>query len=97
MSFININALNYSSPKFEVPRIGFVGHPIIERIESKFQKAYTSDAESFELLVFYELQPIFPIDHWLADVGDYIKNKIVGSPFKRVWIYSVGQNKIMYM
>jgi hypothetical protein len=69
--------------------------PIEQRIEVKLRKKYRTKHIA-ELLVYYELQPELPADYWILPAMDSVIEKAAKSIFKRVWLYSVIQNKIIY-
>ncbi len=61
-------------------------------IAKKVKKKYS---HSCDLLVYFDLQPVVTEKSWLPYVEDFVKENIKQSPFKRIWIYSVPQEKIM--
>lgn len=65
-----------------------------ERIANKFKKNYS---QTCDLLTYYDVQPIIAEKNWLPRLQDFIKVNIRNSPFKRVWIYSVQQEKVMFV
>ena len=65
-------------------------------IENKFNKHYQSD-NNIELVAYYNLGTDFNFDYFRQETIDLIKNKINESLFKRVWVYSIQQNEILYV
>ena len=66
----------------------------LERIAKKFGKKYSN---SCDLLVYFDLQPVVAEKSWLPQVQNFIRENIKNSSFKRVWIYSIPQEKIMFV
>ena len=64
----------------------------LERIENKFRKSYS---KACELLVYFDAQPIIAKKSWLPQIQSFIEENINCSPFKKVWVYSIPQNRIM--
>jgi hypothetical protein len=64
----------------------------LEPFEKKFKKKYS---RSCELLAYYDRQPIFAEDAWLSIAERFIKDNLKLSQFKKVWIYSVPQERIL--
>jgi len=70
--------------------------PVEKKIEVKFRKKYKTKHRA-ELLVYYEVPPELPADGWILPAMDSVTEKLEKSIFKRVWLYSVTQNKIIYV
>ncbi|MFH1094387.1 MAG: hypothetical protein V1739_09610 [Candidatus Omnitrophota bacterium] len=66
----------------------------LERIAKKFGKKYSNGCD---LLVYFDLQPVVAEESWLPQVQNFIRENIKNSSFKRVWIYSIPQEKIMFV
>jgi len=79
-----------------VPEAVWFSDKSIERIKAKFSKHYETKHRT-ELLCFYELQPELPENRWLPEVETFIEVNLKSSSFNRVWIYSVINNKIIYV
>lgn len=86
----------YVGPLFEIAAGGSFGEPCLYRVREKFNKKY-KEVSDMELLVYFELQPGIPLDHWLPQVEKFIRENIRETKFKRVWIYSVSKNKLIYI
>lgn len=93
---ISITRGQLSRPDFTSSFAAWSGEPARESIEDKFTRKYATEW-TVELLAYYELQPVFPEDHSLKEVQDFVVSKIDNSPFERVWIYSVPRNHIIYV
>lgn len=65
----------------------------VEPFEKKFRKKY---AKSCELLAYFDIQPMFAETTWLPIVESFIKYNLKRSPFNKVWIYSVPQQRILF-
>ena len=86
-----------SGPMFDIEAATSFSDPTQERIKDKFfKKIYTTNAD-IELLCYYELQPELPESTWLPSIKEFVKTNLENSPFRRVWIYSVTKNKIIYV
>lgn len=66
----------------------------LEHIAKKFRKKYTN---SCDLLAYFDLQLVVAEKSWLSQVQNFIRENIKNSSFKRVWIYSITQEKIMFV
>lgn len=92
---IHISRGEYIGPLFDIAAGSSFGEPCLKIIRGKFNKKYKGTHDK-ELLVYYDLQPGVPLDQWLPQVEEYIKNNIRDSAFKRVWLYLVHKEKIIY-
>lgn len=79
------------------PEAIWFSNPVGEQIKTKFNKTYKPECDRVELLCYYELQPELPEDRWLPKAKDFVEVNLKSSIFQRVWIYSVTQNKIIYV
>ncbi len=96
----SVRSIHIDRGEFQEPIFGFnsatsFGEPCMERIKGKFAKRYETK-HKIDLLIYYELQPELPEDQWFPAVKEYIKNNIKKTVFKRVWLYSVTKNKIIF-
>ena len=71
-------------------------NPIVNQVKTKFNKKYES-IYIIELLCYYELQPELPENRWLPQLEAFVSKQIRRSPFSRIWVYSVIQNRIIYV
>lgn len=94
--WILINRGGFAGPIFDVEAVTSFADPAKERIEVKFRKEYEIKSKT-ELLAYYEIQPEIPVNHWLPPVHEFVENNIKSSVFQRVWIYSIVQNKIIFV
>lgn len=83
-------------PSFNETEAVWFSNPIEKQIEKKLKKEYKTKYKA-ELLVYYELQPELPAEYWILPVMDSVVETLGTSIFKRVWLYSVTQNKIIYV
>jgi hypothetical protein len=81
-------------PCFDIEGVGTLGDPILERLKEKFSKAYESHFP-IELLAYYDLQPVRPDSHWLLKATIFIKDSIQQSPFRRVWMFDVHNERVI--
>lgn len=82
-------------PHFQVEAGSFIGDPIIERLAGKFAKRYAT-CHPVDLLAFYELHPVRPPEMWIHEVGKYIATNLAASQFSRVWIFDVGETRVLF-
>ena len=94
--WLSIGRGEFNGPLFDVPAVTSFADPAKERIESKFKKEYEIKSKT-ELLAYYELQPDLPQNLRLPSVQKFVKDNIKSSIFQRVWIYSVRQNKVVFV
>lgn len=64
----------------------------LEPFIKKFKKKYS---RSCELIAYYDRQFILAENTWLPIVERFIKDNLKRSPFEKVWIYSVPQERIL--
>ncbi len=93
---IRIARGRFNGPCFDVDAGGSVGDPTIARLREKFGKTYETKT-AIELLVHYELNPMFPDAVWLPGVRNLAATELNASPFRRVWIYDVGYNAVKFV
>ncbi|MFH0732872.1 MAG: hypothetical protein V2A72_08165 [Candidatus Omnitrophota bacterium] len=67
---------------------------LFENISNKFKKNYS---QTCDLIAYYDVQPIIVEKNYLSILQDFIKVNIKNSPFRRVWIYSVHQEKVIFV
>lgn len=83
-------------PSFDITEAVWFTSPIEKRIDEKIKKKYKTEHKT-ELLVYYELQPELPADHWILPRIGSVTDNLENTIFKRVWLYSVTQDKIIYV
>ncbi len=84
-------------PSFDIdPEAIWFSNPVVEQVKTKIDRNYKSKYKT-ELLCYYELQPELPQNHWLPSLTEFVKTNLKSSSFRRVWIYSVTKNKIVYV
>lgn len=99
VKFISISR-GVIGPIIDVESSAWVDDPCKERIKRKFEKKYETESNNVELLAYYELQPIEPesiLEYKLNSLKEFVKNNIKSSVFRRVWIYSIRKNKIVFI
>jgi hypothetical protein len=94
--WIYIQRGEFAGPIFDIEAATSFADPAKEYIKRKFKKKYKIKCMT-ELLAYYELQPELPQNHWLPNLREFIENNIKTSVFQRVWIYSIAQNKIIFV
>jgi hypothetical protein len=85
-----------NGPSFNIEDPVWLTNPIENRILKKIKKKYKTKYRT-ELLVYYEVQPELPADCWILPEMDSVTDEIENTIFKRVWLYSVSQDKIIYV
>lgn len=88
---------NRSKFSFEVEGAGGYKDPTLDQISKKFEKYPTDKKFNYpiELVLFYKID--FPIidELWINKFADFCKSQIHISAIERVWIFSLGDNKII--
>jgi len=84
---------NESSAK-EHDAIAFKEDSLFNKSMEKFGKSYKADA-SIELLSYFN-QQAEPLGDVLSRYIYFVEEHIGKSPFRRVWVYDVFRNKILY-
>ena len=98
VKWIYISREKFNGPICDIINSGTFNDPSQNRIKDKFQKKYETNSK-IELLAYYEIQPEISEDIWkpkLKELKEFIQYNIENSLFKRVWLFSVPQNKILY-
>ena len=96
VNWIYIQRGEFVGPIFDIQAATSFADPAKERVEGKFRKVYEIQCKT-DLLAYYELQPELPEENWLPKVKEFVEQNISKSAFQRVWIYSIGRNKIIYV
>lgn len=91
---IRISNGDFIGPCFDTDSVGFLACPLLNRIQDKFDKAYKTQYPC-ELLLYYDLQPEIVSKFKLDDTCEYAQKNIHKSVFKRLWIYSLHNDKIL--
>jgi len=91
---IEIDRGNFIGPIFNTDIGGSFNDYIIQAIDIKFFKKTYQTGLPIELLVHYHIQP-GPFQWDVNEAIDFIKNNIKKSPFRRAWIFSTKENKIL--
>lgn len=93
---VNVSRGEFIGPCFDVEAVGSFADPTIERIATKFRKNYRTPYP-VELLAYYELQPVLPESTWVPRVQEYVRQNLQGSLFRRVWIFDIGTEAVMFL
>lgn len=91
IDYITITDSKYDA-RVRVPNAQFVGIPIKERLDDKFNKRYSKDCD---LILYYDKLTVFSQAVPYEDIIDYIKNK-KESPFQKIWIFSLKDDSILF-
>lgn len=83
-----------NGPHFDIVDPVWSTHPIEKRIGKKIKKKYRTKFRT-ELLVYYEIAPELPAEGWIVPTMDSITDKIGNTIFKRIWLYSLTEDKII--
>ena len=67
---------------------------VAQEIQKKLRKNYQTEFK-VELLVYYELQPEFPVEYWFEPELDTVVDCLKESTFQKIWLFSMTQKKIM--
>jgi hypothetical protein len=86
---------DFVGPVFQIDGATFITDPIVERIQEKFAKKYTTDAP-IDLLVYYQMHPTVRAENELPGLGDYVRANLESSPFSRVWVFDADNRRLLY-
>jgi hypothetical protein len=93
---IGVTRGTFQGPHFQVEAGGFIGDPIVDRVAGKLTKQYGT-AHRLELLGYYESHPVAPGGGmWMKSLESYVQGQLAASQFSRVWIFDVGQDRILF-
>lgn len=92
--FLKVLRENKELTKENYYPIGFKEDSVFNKAMEKFGKRYKADAP-IELLAFLNEQAP-PLGDALTKFSYFVKEKIGKSPFRRVWVYDVSNNKILF-
>ncbi len=93
---IRISRGDFVGPSFNICAVTSFADPVIDNVRQKFTKTYTNSIP-IELLAFYELQRPSPQDLWLPGLSEFVIMNLDVSPFSRVWVYDVVQQKVKFV
>lgn len=102
VSCITVSRLNENISSFDIRGANMEGNTIKEIINRKLDNDYKTKANIIELLVFLNDSYGFPENNWLSevclpDVKDLLEEKLKTSIFKRVWVYLINEDKILFV
>lgn len=84
----------FTGPIFDSDSGGFIDTPLLSRMEDKLKKKYQT-LYPCELLLYYDLQPEVISEVGFDDACNYAEKNISNTCFKRIWIFSVHDDKIL--
>jgi hypothetical protein len=96
IQWVRVLRRNIGGPNFFVAAGSSFADPIVDRIREKFRRSYESSSP-VELLAFYEQQGPSPPAFWQRELNDFVAGNLDASPFRRVWIYDVLQQEILFV
>jgi transcriptional regulator with XRE-family HTH domain len=85
-----------SGPIFGVREGGPFANPPIQSVEAHFRTRYTADVP-IELLVYYAVQPVIAQTWAHPELLAFITTELAGSPFRRVWIYDLASDSVLFV
>lgn len=91
-----ISLWSCEGPSIDITEAIWFADPVEKQIKKKLNKEYKTNCPT-ELLVYYELQPELPAEYWILPSMDSVVQALDTSVFGRVWLYSVTQNKVIYV
>ena len=75
---------------------GFFSDDILDkRIKDKFTKKYETDGLNVELLLFFDLQPLWPVETIIEQIKIFLSS-MQCSPFSKVSVFDVQRNNILF-
>lgn len=93
---IRINRGCFIGPMFNISNAMYIKDGVTEALSSKFNKAY-SCSYPIELIIHSDTRPLLPSTLWIDEVKGYIKENLLNSPFRRVWVFGLHEMKIEYV
>lgn len=85
---------NFGGPHFRVPTGNSYNPLPLDGLEAKFGKKYRCGAP-VELLAYYDEQHA-PLEDHIRELSRFIESRIVGSSFRRVWVFNVRDLRVCY-
>ena len=79
-----------------VPGCTAIEDRTVPEIAQKFRKGYETRAPT-ELLAYYDWGPAALAEDWLSDLPELVARELPSSPFRRVWVFDVGEGRILYV
>ena len=92
---IRVKKATLNGPVFDVPISGWLSDPTEMAITKKLKKQYETTAP-LELLAYVEWDLLPPPGAWKASAEQAAK-MLRDSQFRRIWIYGVQKNEILYV
>ena len=86
----------FIGPMFNRSNAMHISTGVVEVFESKFRKNYNC-SYPVELIIHSDTQTLSPFQLWIEKARGYIKENLLNSPFRRVWIFDLHGMKIEYV
>jgi len=96
ITFVVFPGPSSEGPSFNITEAVWFNNPVEKQIGKKLNKKYKNNCP-VELLVYYELQPELQTEYWILPSMDSVVEGLEKSVFRRVWLYSATQNKVIYV
>jgi XRE family transcriptional regulator of biofilm formation len=94
---LHIGRLRYATgPLVNTSGATAFADPPILPVAEHLRTAYESDAP-MELLVYYAAQPVIPVTWSHPALRAFITTELEGSPFRRVWVYDLASDSILWV
>ncbi len=85
-----------SGLSFDITEPLSIDDQIEKLLKQKIDSSYRTSCET-ELLAHYELQIEFPLEDWVLPAFNSVSERLNESVFQRIWLYSVADDKIVYV
>jgi hypothetical protein len=85
----------FTGPLFDVPSGGWVGDPTSLLIKKKLLKRYATPHPR-ELLVYHDINPMFPGEVWRARLFEALEAQPKPLPFQRIWVFDCKKNEVAF-
>lgn len=83
-------------PSFIVSKPEWEARPVEKKLINKMRSMYRTTHQT-DLLLYYEAEPGLPVDAWISNDLDSAIAELDTSIFERIWLYSFGEKKIIYV
>lgn len=93
---VHIWSTKLDGPRFSVDGALGVRNPVLDTLTSKFFKSHYEAPHPIELLLYYDIQLASPEAIWLPGVKNFIDANLSRSFFRRVWVYSIQDERILF-
>ena len=96
VSTIHVHAWDSGGLQLDASSYSRLTDPTLERLRKKFRKEYTSE-HPVELLMYTEIDLLFPDSTWRPTVEPFIVENLNTSPFRRVWLFKCNPGEVAYV